>query len=104
MSELLFDCYRVPGVCYGVDSLFSYWRHHNTPTYGLIISCGYHCTHIIPVLNGVVDPTHSRRINIGGYHMTTYLHRLLQLKYPSHFAAITPSRAEVSEHKALSFL
>ncbi|XP_075238261.1 actin-related protein 5 isoform X2 [Lycorma delicatula] len=98
MSELLFECYRVPGVCFGVDSLFSFWRHHKTRTSGLIISCSYHCTHVLPVIDGVVDSAHSRRINIGGYHMISYLHRLLQLKYPSHFAAITPSRAEELLH------
>lgn len=26
MNELLFECYRVPGVVYGVDGLFSFNR------------------------------------------------------------------------------
>lgn len=95
MSELLFECYGVPGVSYGVDSLFSYHRHNHTQQSGLIVSCGYQSTHILPVLYGKVDIQHARRIDIGGFHITNYLHRLLQLKYPAHFAAITPSRAEV---------
>jgi hypothetical protein len=95
MSELLFECYGVPSVCYGVDGLFSF-RHNNPKcSAALIINCGYHTTHILPVINNQVDPTRSRRINVGGIHIINYLHRLLQLKYPAHFAAITPSRAEV---------
>jgi hypothetical protein len=95
MSELLFECYGVPSVCYGVDGLFSF-RHNNPKcSAALIINCGYHTTHILPLINNQIDPTRSRRINVGGIHIINYLHRLLQLKYPAHFAAITPSRAEV---------
>ena len=32
MSELLFECYHVPSVCYGVDALFSFF--HNYPDAG----------------------------------------------------------------------
>lgn len=94
MAELLFECYNVPAIAYGVDCLFSY-QHNNCPPDGLIISIGYHTTHIIPILDGKADPVNSRRINVGGYHITSYMHRLLQLKYPVHVNAITPSRAEV---------
>ncbi|XP_066994709.2 actin-related protein 5 [Anabrus simplex] len=104
MSELLFECYGVPSVCYGVDGLFSFRYNQPHSSSGLIVNCGYHTTHILPIINGKVDATHSRRINIGGYHITNYLHRLLQLKYPSHFTAITPSRAEelIHEHSYLA--
>lgn len=95
MSELLFECYGVPGVTYGVDMLFSYLRHYRNMVPGLIVSCGYQSTHIVPILSGKADVKHARRIDVGGFHITNYLHRLLQLKYPAHFAAITPSRAEV---------
>ena len=94
MSELLFECYNIPALNYSVDSLLSYKAYSNLAN-GLIISFGYHTTHIIPVLNGKCDPGRSRRINLGGFHIINYLHRLLQLKYPSHFNAITISRAEV---------
>ena len=98
MSELLFEGYHVPQVAYGIDSLFSYNYNKSgeVGTSGLIISCGYHVTHIIPILNGQVHFKNSRRINVGGSHLTNFFHRLLQLKYPAHFAAITLSRAEVS--------
>jgi len=32
MSELLFECYNVPSVAYGIDSLFS--LYHNFPVTG----------------------------------------------------------------------
>lgn len=94
MAELLFECYNVPSIAYGIDCLFSY-QHNNCPPDGLIVSIGYHTTHIIPILDGKADATNARRINLGGYHITSYMHRLLQLKYPVHVNAITPSRAEV---------
>lgn len=93
MSELLFECYNVPSVAYGVDGLFSY-KHSNGAKDGLIINCGYTTTHVIPVVNHKVIGEKARRINIGGYHMINYLHRLLQLKYPVHVNSITISRVE----------
>lgn len=95
MSELLFECYGVPSVCYAVDSVLSYRNESKNGNTGLIISCGYYSTHVIPIIDGAIDAKHSRRLDIGGYHITSYLHRLLQLKYPVHFAAITLSRTEV---------
>ncbi|GLH02555.1 Actin-related protein 5 [Gryllus bimaculatus] len=94
MSELLFECYGVPSVCYGVDALFSFQHNHPNCKTALIVNCSYHTTHILPFIDGRVDPTRARRINIGGFHIINYLHRLLQLKYPAHYTAITPSRAE----------
>ena len=62
----------------------------------LVISCGYNTTHILPVLDGKAQIQDCRRINIGGQHMEHFLQRVLQLKYPGHFAHITLSRAAVS--------
>lgn len=54
ISELLFECYQVPKVSYGVDSLYSFYhnKRQNWPCSGLIISSGYQCTHVLPVLEG----------------------------------------------------
>ena len=101
MSELLFECYNVPSVCYGVDSLFSF-QQNEIGVHGLIISFGYHTTQVIPVLNSRVVSSKVRRINLGGYHMINYLHRLLQLKYPVHTTAITLSRIECLLHNHCS--
>jgi actin-related protein 5 len=74
MSELLFETYQVPAVCYGVDALFSY--HHNVSfaqatsssssssssasssssmdaarsDTALLISSGWTTTHMLPVV------------------------------------------------------
>ncbi|XP_026726192.1 actin-related protein 5 [Trichoplusia ni] len=103
MSELLFEGYGVPGVSYGVDSLFSMYKNDIGDS-ALIINCGYHTIHIIPVIRGQVIVDHARRINLGGSEMIYYLHKLLQLKYPVHVNAITMSRVEeiLQEHSSIA--
>ena len=86
----------MPGICYGIDSLLSYTNANKSSETVLIVSIGYHCTHVLPVVEGKIDATRCKRIDVGGYHITNYLHKLLQLKYPVHLNAITLSRAEVS--------
>lgn len=99
MSELLFECYGVPSVCYGIDSLFAYHHFQTKPECdALIVSFGYHTIHVIPVLNNETIFANTRRLNIGGYHVTSFLYRILQLKYPAHTTAITLSRAEELLH------
>lgn len=99
MSELLFECYAVPGISYGVDSLFSYHisQTHPQPS-ALIVSLGYQTCHVIPILENKTIFENTRRLNTGGWNIITFLHRILQLKYPAHAAAITLSRAEELLH------
>ncbi|XP_023293865.2 actin-related protein 5 [Lucilia cuprina] len=96
MNELLFECYGVSSVCYGVDSVLS-WQH-NKSDYNeedcLIISFGYHTTHVVPILKGALQHDKVRRLNLGGYQMISYLYRLLQMKYPAHLNAISWTRME----------
>ncbi|XP_049775222.1 actin-related protein 5 isoform X3 [Schistocerca cancellata] len=101
MSELLFECYGVPSVCYGVDALFALSRNGEATADAtvLVVNCGHNTTHVLPVVNGTIDAGHARRLNLGGSQITSYLHRLLQLKYPGHLNAITPSRAEEIIHR-----
>jgi len=51
MSELLFECYGAPSVCYGVDALFSYYQNRKRLPLegqdGLIIASGHQMTHLI---------------------------------------------------------
>ncbi|XP_034834357.1 actin-related protein 5 [Maniola hyperantus] len=103
MSELLFEGYGVPAVSYGVDSLFSLYRNDIGDT-ALIVNCGYHSIHIIPVVKGKVVAEHARRINLGGSEIVCYMHKLLQLKYPVHVNAITMSRIEeiLHEHSTIA--
>lgn len=78
-----------------IDSKFYFFLFTESAN-ALIVDCGYQSTHVIPFINGRLMAENCRRINVGGLHLDSFLHRLLQLKYPSHFAAITLSRAEVS--------
>eukprot|EP00057_Strongylocentrotus_purpuratus_P007614 XP_011662088.1 PREDICTED: actin-related protein 5 [Strongylocentrotus purpuratus] len=96
MSELLFECYQIPNLAYGIDSLFSHYYNCPESVNGcsLVLSSGFQTSHILPVINGQLDPAHCRRLNIGGTHLTGYLLRLLQLKYPAHQSSINLSRAE----------
>lgn len=96
MSELLFECYHVPMVTYGLDALFSLYANHDRleNVNSLVVSCGYQATHLLPVFNGRLDPSQCRRINLGGYHLEAFMQRLLQLKYPGHLAAVPLNRAE----------
>lgn len=57
MSELLFECYHVPHVSYGIDSLYSFCHNKAQKVIqpsqtGIILSSGYHCSHVLPVVNG----------------------------------------------------
>ncbi|XP_029974347.1 actin-related protein 5 [Salarias fasciatus] len=103
MSELLFECYQVPFVSYGVDGLYSFY--HNTDRSlqashtGIVLSSGYHCSHVLPVINGKLDSVNCKRVNVAGGQAASYLQRLLQLKYPGHLAAITLSRMEELLHE-----
>jgi hypothetical protein len=53
MTELLFECYSVPSVSYGIDSLFSFYANQDKKNEdGIVISAGHTATHIIPVIGG----------------------------------------------------
>ncbi|XP_064546377.1 actin-related protein 5 [Drosophila montana] len=101
MSELLFECYGVPVLSYGIDALYS-WQHHQQKhklvADALIISFGYTTTHVIPVLANKMQLEHVRRLNVGGFHINNYLFRLMQMKYPVHLTAIS-SRIEKLVHE-----
>ncbi|KAF5303760.1 hypothetical protein FQA39_LY09833 [Lamprigera yunnana] len=99
MSELLFECYSIPSLAYGIDNVYAYhFAEPKSEDNGLIISLGYHTIHIIPIINNKIIFVNTRRINTGGYHVISFLHRILQLKYPAHTNAITLSRAEELLH------
>ena len=66
---------------------------------GLVLASGYQTTHILPMVQGRLDSKHCKRLNVGGAHAVAFMHKLLQLKYPAHFAAINLSRAEVIVHR-----
>ena len=86
MTELMFECYSVPSLAYGVDALFSY--RQNGGTDGLVVSSSHTATHIIPVVAAKAIWPEAVRLNWGGQQSADFLMKLLKLKYPSFPAQI----------------
>lgn len=67
MTELLFESYGIPLLCYGVNTLFAYNemckqnKLNELPENSLIISLSYSSTHLIPRLNGKYMFDNSKR-------------------------------------------
>lgn len=91
MNELLFENYRAPSVCYGLDSLFS--AYENDITDGLAINSGRNSTTLVPLLDGAGLIDFSKRLSWGGQQASDYLLRLVQLKYPAFPTRVTHSQA-----------
>eukprot|EP00160_Parvularia_atlantis_P005201 Unigene14440_Nuclearia_a/m.43538 Unigene14440_Nuclearia_a/g.43538 ORF Unigene14440_Nuclearia_a/g.43538 Unigene14440_Nuclearia_a/m.43538 type:complete len:742 (+) Unigene14440_Nuclearia_a:21-2246(+) len=92
VSELLFECYNVPSVAYTLDAVCSYYHAQEHPrqqrgielTPGLIVSASHRSTHVIPVAHPQhSDAANTKRINLGGLNLISYLQRLLLLKHPT---------------------
>ncbi|KAG9291727.1 hypothetical protein G9A89_012012 [Geosiphon pyriformis] len=95
MSELLFECYRIPSVCYGIDALFSF--HANGLSFndgGTVVSSGHSTTHIIPILGGRGILEQAKRISYGGFTSTDFMLKLMQLKYPTFPTKMTINQAQ----------
>ncbi|KAJ8371970.1 hypothetical protein AAFF_G00298430, partial [Aldrovandia affinis] len=89
MSELLFECYRVPQLSYGVDSLYSF--HRNNTQRGVGPS-----TRAWSSPPGTTAPTSCPSSTAVTPPPTC---SLLQLKYPGHLGAVTLSRMEELLHE-----
>lgn len=94
MLELIFEGYGVPQLALGVDSLFSLYANTSNSSTALIVSSSFQVTHVIPVVNGNVDKSNCRRLNLGGYNNCAYLSRLMQLKFPKYVPLFTLTRME----------
>ena len=92
LNEMLFECYRVPSVTVGIDSLFSY--RYNKGTSGLVVSSSHTSTHIIPVLDGKPHLQSCARLNWGGSQAQEYLFKLIRLKYPHFPGKMTTEQME----------
>eukprot|EP00794_Sanderia_malayensis_P015741 gene15741-17327_t len=94
MSELLFECYRIPQVAYGIDSMFSFNYNMRGISDGIVISSGFAATHVVPIRNGRIDAQNCKRINVGGMNSLIYMQKLLQLKHPGLALSVTVNRAQ----------
>lgn len=111
MMELLFEAYEAPGICFGVDALFSYFYNRSrtgaTPKEtmrfakddAVVVSCGYNATHVLPILSGRITPSLVKRVNVGGISMTDQLTKRLQLLHPEHSPVLTTARVELLKEK-----
>ena len=59
MSELLFECYNVPSVAYGIDSLFS--LYNNMPSSGELIQCCHGRLCVVILLSSEPCTVHSHK-------------------------------------------
>lgn len=80
--QLMFECFGVPKLTFGIDSLFSYFANNQPDSTGLVISSGNEDTNVIPVVGGKGILSEAKRINWGGRHSVEYTTNLLSLKYP----------------------
>ena len=92
MTELMFECYSIPSLSYGVDALFSY--RYNGGSSGLVLSSSHTSTHLVPVIRGQPLWSDAARLNWGGQQGSEYLLTLLKLKYPSFPAQIKDYQVE----------
>ncbi|GAV46482.1 hypothetical protein ZYGR_0A00740 [Zygosaccharomyces rouxii] len=88
--QILFECFDVPGVTFGIDSLFGFYHNSGPNSTGLVIGCGNEDTNVIPVVDGKGVLTESKRINWGGNQATEYLTNLMSLKYPYFPTKLSP--------------
>lgn len=99
----MFECYQVPSLLTGIDALFSHYHSKPSEQNCLIISVGHHSCHVMPLVNGKIDIHNSSRLNLGGFNLTLYLQRLLQLKYPKHSLKFTFTKCEQVVHRHCRF-
>lgn len=109
MSELLFECYGVPGIGYGLGELLS-WRFNaglngldegrdradgDVTGDALIVSCGYESSTIMPVIDSTPVFAQCSRLSVGGAHLANYLtHSLTTIQHPQHQAQFNGHRVQ----------
>lgn len=94
VSELMFECYNIPSICYGIDSLFSYYQNNELFENGIVISSGNHSTNVIPVIDNRGILSSSQRLNYGGFEAAEYMLKQLQFKYPTFPSRMTNIQAQ----------
>ncbi|VDL96001.1 unnamed protein product [Schistocephalus solidus] len=108
VTQLLLETYSVEKIAYFVDGISSYYSNFSSAsdrTDTLLVSFGYHNTHVMAFSSpqfhplGLIPPA-CRRLGVGGAHVAWYLQQLLALKYQCHAERLTTTVAENSAKKA----
>ena len=73
-NRLMFECYGVPALDFGIDALFAYdyWRQSvegsmraTAAETALIVRIGFDTSHVLPLIDGRLDLTHTLRLDVG---------------------------------------
>ncbi|KAI3658745.1 hypothetical protein MP638_001627 [Amoeboaphelidium occidentale] len=94
--EVLFECYNVPHVTYGVDAVYSCaFNGISLKDGGIIISMGHNATTLMPFFDGKIYHNCCKRISLGGSHASDFMLKLMQLKYPNFPTKMTLEEAQI---------
>lgn len=69
-------------VLYSPDLALSYYKQSPTLPDGISVMSGMYTTRACPVLNHYLSTNYAKRVDLGGYHATDHLFRLLKAKQP----------------------
>jgi len=111
LSKLLFECYGVPSVFYGIGDLFDYLLHTHkgkdcpeSLSDGLIVSSSHKVSHIIPVVDGDPDFLASVCIPVGSFHSHGFMLDRLLLRYPYLAQHLSLNRCFELNHRFAAFV
>ena len=65
VAEMLFECYGVRSLAFGVDGLWALSSRDASPQNALVITIGHSATHILPIIENRVQWQKSMRLSIG---------------------------------------
>lgn len=117
MNELLFECYDVPAVATGIPEVLAWrWNREKNREEAaaaaaaamsgssssssrdaskdgdctgdaLIVSCGFECSTVVPMVGDRIQFQHASRLSLGGSHLSAYYtHALQTIHHPQHIA------------------
>ena len=72
--EIMFETFNVSSLFIGYQSVLSLYASGRIN--GVVIDCGYHCTNIVPIYQGLAINSSNKQLNIGGKQLTEYLIKL----------------------------
>ncbi|XP_005989977.2 actin-like [Latimeria chalumnae] len=76
MAEVLFEDMNAASMYIAYQSILATYSYGKTT--GLVVDSGYSFTHTVPVYEGYNMPHAIRRMDFGGFDLTTYLMKLLE--------------------------
>lgn len=100
MSELLFEGYGVPSICYSIADALSFLYNRATGVVSkdvqdaLIVGSSFETTHLVPIVRGQLDPFDAVRIGVGGLTSQLLLLEMLAIKNSTIRQHVTAARAE----------